>query len=50
MVNKIGIRNFKSIDTLDLELGRFNVIIGANGSGKSNVLEAIVMGGWWWQP
>ena len=45
MVNKIGIRNFKSIDTLDLELGRFNVIIGANGSGKSNVLEAIAMMG-----
>lgn len=28
---------------MELELGRFNVFIGANGSGKSNILEAIAM-------
>lgn len=41
MVNEISIQNFKSIVNLDLELGRFNVIIGPNGCGKSNILEAI---------
>ncbi len=44
MINKIKIANFKSIENLTLELGRVNVIIGANGSGKTNILEAIVMG------
>lgn len=41
MVRKVEIENFKSIQKLDFELGRVNVIIGANGSGKSNILEAI---------
>lgn len=41
MIEKIHIENFKSIQNLDLELGRVNVLIGENGSGKTNVLEAI---------
>ncbi len=44
MVNRVGIGNFKSIDKLEFELGRFNVFIGENGCGKSNILEAIGMG------
>ena len=43
MVENIRIRNYKSIVDLTLDLGRFNVIIGTNGSGKSNILEAITM-------
>lgn len=41
MIRIITIKNFKSIVDLSLDLGRFNVIIGANGCGKTNVLEAI---------
>ena len=41
MIEKIVIRSFKSIENLELELGRLNVFVGANGSGKSNLLEAI---------
>lgn len=41
MISKIHISNFKSIVDLTLELGQFNVIIGENGCGKTNVLEAI---------
>ena len=44
MIDKIRIRNYKSIVDLTLDLGRFNVIIGTNGCGKSNILEAITMG------
>ncbi len=44
MIDKIVIENFKSIEKLSIEPGRVNVIIGANGSGKTNILEAIVMG------
>lgn len=41
MIDRIRIQNFKSIVNLTLDLGRINVIIGANGCGKTNILEAI---------
>jgi len=41
LVNKLVIRSFKSIFDQEILLGRVNVFVGANGSGKSNVLEAI---------
>ncbi|NJO04001.1 MAG: AAA family ATPase, partial [Bacteroidia bacterium] len=44
LIQKIVIKNFKSIESLEIELGRFNVFIGANGSGKTNILEAVAMG------
>lgn len=44
MINEIVIKNFKSIHELKLELGRFNVLIGENGCGKTNILEAIALG------
>jgi predicted ATPase len=39
MLNHIKIEGFKSIKSLDLELGSLNVLIGANGSGKSNFIS-----------
>jgi AAA15 family ATPase/GTPase len=42
MLENIKINNFKSIDNLSIDLGRFNVFIGENGCGKSNILESIV--------
>lgn len=44
MIDSIRIRNYKSIVDLTLQLGRFNVIIGTNGCGKSNILEAVTLG------
>jgi predicted ATPase len=41
MLRKISVESFKSIRELDIELGQFNVFVGANGSGKSNFLEAL---------
>lgn len=43
-VREISIENYKSIRKLTIELGQVNVLIGANGSGKSNLLEAIAYG------
>ncbi len=43
MIRKVQISNFKSIPDLTLDLGRVTVFIGANGSGKSNILEAIAL-------
>ncbi len=40
-VKSIRIEGFKSIPSMPLELGRVNCFIGANGVGKSNILEAI---------
>jgi predicted ATPase len=41
MIEKITIRGFKSIEEVEFDPGRVNVFIGANGSGKSNLLEAV---------
>lgn len=44
MISEIQIENFKSIAELSLKLGSVNVLIGENGSGKSNILEGIGFG------
>lgn len=42
MLEKIQIKNFKSILDDTISLGRVNVFIGENGCGKSNILEALM--------
>ena len=41
MIEEFTVRGFKSLEDVTLSLGQVNVFIGANGSGKSNLLEAI---------
>ena len=41
MIDKVTVESFKSLQTVALELGVLNVFVGANGSGKSNLLEAL---------
>ncbi len=43
MYNKLVIKNYKSILSDEISLGRFNVFIGENGAGKTNILEALAM-------
>lgn len=43
MVTKFRIQNYKSILDDTIELGKVNVLIGENGCGKSNILEAFAM-------
>lgn len=39
MIKRIEVTNFKSFKELKLEFGKFNVVIGANASGKSNLIQ-----------
>ena len=41
MLDSLFVRTFKSLDDVTVDLGLVNVFIGANGSGKSNLLEAL---------
>jgi predicted ATPase len=38
-IKKIKIKNFKSFKDLEVELNDFNIVIGANASGKSNFIH-----------
>jgi predicted ATPase len=40
-LERVTIKDFKSLKDVEVELGQVNVFIGANGSGKSCLLEAI---------
>ena len=44
MISSITIKNYKSVVDVKLPMGRFNLLIGENGCGKSNILEGIAMG------
>ena len=44
MIRSLHIENFKCFRRLDVELGRFNVLVGPNGSGKTALLQAAA--GW----
>jgi energy-coupling factor transporter ATP-binding protein EcfA2 len=41
MIDKLQFKWFKSIEKVEFKPGRVNILIGSNGSGKSNLLEAI---------
>lgn len=43
MIREITVKGFKSLENLELGLGRVTVLIGENGSGKSNILESIAL-------
>ncbi|BCS93300.1 AAA family ATPase [Metallosphaera javensis (ex Sakai et al. 2022)] len=40
MFHTITIRNFKSYRDVTLELGKINTVVGPNGSGKTNLIDA----------
>jgi len=40
-LDRIRIKNFKSIKELDFELKSLNILIGENGAGKSNFIDAL---------
>lgn len=45
-VRKLKLENFRNYDELELEFDRYlNLIIGDNGQGKTNLIEALFVGG-----
>ena len=42
-IDKLEIKGFKSLQDVELELGRLNVLIGPNGGGKSNLISYFQM-------
>jgi predicted ATPase len=40
-IKSIRVKNFKSFKDVEVQLGNFNVLIGANASGKSNFIHII---------
>ena len=40
-LTRLCIKNFKSIKSCDISFSELNVLIGENGTGKTNILDAI---------
>jgi predicted ATPase len=38
-IKRVKIENFKSFNSIDIDLHQFNVLIGANASGKTNFIQ-----------
>ena len=41
MIKRVTFRNFRSLQEVELDLGPLTVLIGPNGSGKTNVIDAL---------
>lgn len=41
MIDRVHFENFKSLADVTIDLGRFTVLVGPNGCGKSSVLQGI---------
>ena len=42
-LERIEVEGFTSIRSASVELGRLNVLVGANGAGKSNFIQALAL-------
>ena len=40
---KIGVKNFKSLRDVEIDLTKVNIVIGPNGSGKTSLVEALYL-------
>ena len=41
MLEKLKVMNYKSLQDIELNFGKFNVLIGKNASGKSNIIDCL---------
>lgn len=43
LINRLQISGYRSIKNCEIKLGKLNVIVGANGTGKSNLYRALYL-------
>ncbi|MFP2930801.1 AAA family ATPase [Pyxidicoccus sp. 3LG] len=43
MWRRVSLKNYRSIESAEVELAPFTVVVGPNGSGKSNFVDALVL-------
>jgi predicted ATPase len=43
MIHRLGLRNFKCFIQTDVEFGPLNVLAGSNGTGKSTIVQALLV-------
>jgi energy-coupling factor transporter ATP-binding protein EcfA2 len=43
MITRVEALNYRSLRDVDVELGRFEILVGPNGSGKSSLLDVIAI-------
>src|ERR1700728_2912199 len=43
MIREIAMTNFKCFSSAEVDLGKLNVFAGANGTGKSSVIQALLV-------
>ncbi|NBF92693.1 AAA family ATPase, partial [Klebsiella pneumoniae] len=43
MINSYKLKNFKSFDSAKLAFTKLNVLSGINGSGKSSVIQSLLL-------
>ncbi len=41
MLKRLKVKNFRSLKDFEIEFGKFNVLIGTNNSGKSNIIDVL---------
>lgn len=40
-LRRIAVKNYKSVGSCDVDIGRLTILVGRNGAGKSNFLDAL---------
>ena len=43
MLTRLRVRNFKTLESLEIELGQTVVFVGPNNSGKTSALQALAL-------
>ncbi|MBI5967935.1 MAG: AAA family ATPase, partial [Deltaproteobacteria bacterium] len=41
MIKRLQVKNYKSLKEIDIELGKRNILVGPNMSGKSNLIDCL---------
>ncbi len=41
MIKRLKVKNFRSLNDFEVEFGKFNVLIGRNNTGKSNIIDVL---------